>query len=88
MCLNPLSTNPREWSNTLEHFVGYCRRIVRVCLTILRGWHEKNKIYFILYESYSSIAKFLMSSLVYQHVSQFVQYVNVFLFALIIFRVV
>ena len=26
--LNPLSVNPTIWSNTLEEFVGFCRRIV------------------------------------------------------------
>ena len=25
---NSLSGNPTKWSNTLKHFVGYCRRIV------------------------------------------------------------
>ena len=25
---NPLSANPKKWSNTLKQFVGYCRQIV------------------------------------------------------------
>ena len=44
--LNPFSTNSRllyplktenltKWSNTLKQFIGKCRRIVWVCLTIL-----------------------------------------------------
>ena len=33
--INPLSANPTKWSNTLKQFVGFCRRIVWVCLTIL-----------------------------------------------------
>ena len=42
--INPLSANPTKWSNTLKQFVGCCRRIVWVCLTILwdwllRGWY-------------------------------------------------
>ena len=36
--VNSLSVNPTKWSNTLKQFVGFCRRIVRVCLTILWGW--------------------------------------------------
>ena len=32
---NPLNTNPPKWSNTLKQFIGYCQRIVWVCLTIL-----------------------------------------------------
>ena len=41
--LNPLSTNPTKWSNTIKHtqFAGYCRGIVCVCLSILWGWHLK-----------------------------------------------
>ena len=34
---NPLSPNPTEWSNTLKQSVGFCRRIVGVCLTFLWG---------------------------------------------------
>ena len=26
--LNPVSSNPTHWSNTLKQFVGFCRRIV------------------------------------------------------------
>ena len=39
--LNPLSVNPTKWLNTLKQFVGYSRRIVWVCLTILWGWRLK-----------------------------------------------
>ena len=39
--LNPLSANPTKWSNILKQFVGCCRRIVWVCLTILQSWHLK-----------------------------------------------
>ena len=35
---NPFSANPSKWSNTLKQFVGFCRRIVWVCLTTLWGW--------------------------------------------------
>ena len=34
---NPLSTNPTKWSNTLNQFVGCCRRIISVCLTNFVG---------------------------------------------------
>ena len=34
---HPLSANPQKWSCTLKEFVGFCRRIVWVCLTILFG---------------------------------------------------
>ena len=40
--LNPLSANTTTWSNTLKQLIGYCRRIVSVCLTILWGWHLKD----------------------------------------------
>ena len=33
---NLLSVSPTKSSNTLKQFLGYCRRIVWVCLTILR----------------------------------------------------
>ena len=36
--INPLSPNPQKLSNTLKQFVGCCRQIVWVCLTILRCW--------------------------------------------------
>ena len=39
--INPVNANPREWSNTLKQFVGYCPRIVWVCLTILWSWGLK-----------------------------------------------
>ena len=32
---NPLDTKPTKWSNTLKQFVGFCRRIVWVCLATL-----------------------------------------------------
>ena len=35
---NPSYTNPTKWPNTLKQFFGCCRRFLRVCLTILRGW--------------------------------------------------
>ena len=43
--LNPLSTNPTKWSNTLKQFVGFFRRIVWVCLTILWDWRLIGKDY-------------------------------------------
>ena len=33
-----MSANPIKWSNTLKQFVGFCQRIVWVCLIILWGW--------------------------------------------------
>ena len=39
--LNLLKANPTKWSNTLKQFVGCCRRIVWVCLSILWGWRLK-----------------------------------------------
>ena len=39
--VNPLSANTTKWPNTFKQFVGNTRRIVWVCLTILRGWHLK-----------------------------------------------
>ena len=39
--LDTLRAKPTKWSNTLEQFVGFCRRIIYVCLTILYGWHLK-----------------------------------------------
>ena len=39
--LNPLTTKPTKWSNTLKQFVDCCRQIVWVCLAILRGWRLK-----------------------------------------------
>ena len=41
--ISSLSGNPIKWSNTLKKFVGCCRRIVWVCLTILSGWHLKSQ---------------------------------------------
>ena len=35
---NPLSANPTKWLNILKQFVGCCRRIVWVSLTILWDW--------------------------------------------------
>ena len=42
---NPLSTKFTKWSNTLKQFVGFCRRIVWVCLTILWDWHLRVNYY-------------------------------------------
>ena len=39
--VNPLSANFTKWSNALKQFVGCCRRIVWVCLTILWDWRFK-----------------------------------------------
>ena len=36
-CINPLSTNPTKWSNTLKQLVPKRWRIIWVCLTILLG---------------------------------------------------
>ena len=46
---NPLSANPTKWSNTLKQFVGKCRQIVWVCLTILwdlhlKAWNEASNL--------------------------------------------
>ena len=35
LAVNPLSTNPTEWSNTFKQFIGNCRPIIWVCLTVL-----------------------------------------------------
>ena len=39
---NPSSANPTKWANSLKQFVGSCRRIVWMCLTIFWGWDLKN----------------------------------------------
>ena len=39
--LNPVNANSTKWSNTVKQFVGFCRRIVWACLTILWGWSLK-----------------------------------------------
>ena len=36
--IDPLSANPTKWSKTLKQVVGFYRRIVCVCSTILWGW--------------------------------------------------
>ena len=36
--INLLTANPKKWLNTLKQFVGFCRRIVWMCLSILCGW--------------------------------------------------
>ena len=41
---NPLSGNPTELSNTLQQFVGCCRRIVWVCLIVLWGCLKELKV--------------------------------------------
>ena len=35
------SANPTKKSNTLKQFLGCCRRIVWMCLTIFGGWNLK-----------------------------------------------
>ena len=40
--LNPYSANSTKWSNTLKQFVGFCQRIVWMCLAILWGWCLKS----------------------------------------------
>ena len=45
--INPLSTNPTKWSNTLKQFVRKSRRIVWVCLAIFSGWHLNLMIWLI-----------------------------------------
>ena len=35
MVFNTLHANLTKWSNRLKQFIGFCRRIVWVCLTIL-----------------------------------------------------
>ena len=42
---DPLSANLTEWSNTLKQFVGCCRGIVWVCLTILWCWRLKGLVH-------------------------------------------
>ena len=46
---NPVSIIPpppkKTWSNTLKQFVGCCRQIVSVYLTILWGWCLKVNIF-------------------------------------------
>ena len=39
--VNPLSANPTKLSNTIKQFVGCCRQIVWVCLSILWNWRLK-----------------------------------------------
>ena len=38
---NPLSANPKKWSNILKQFFGNSRQVVWVCLTILWVWRLK-----------------------------------------------
>ena len=38
---NPLGVNPTKWLNTVKQFVGCCRQIVWVCMTIFWGWRLK-----------------------------------------------
>ena len=46
---NPLSSSPTKWSNTLKQYVGCCRRIFWLCLTIswVGAQKVKNCSYFI-----------------------------------------
>ena len=46
--VNPISTNPTKWSNTLKQFVGCCPRIGSVCLTILQGWCLRDKLEYLI----------------------------------------
>ena len=39
---NLSSANPTKWSNTLKQCVGFCRRIVWVCLTTSWSWRLKS----------------------------------------------
>ena len=39
--INPLSTNPTKWWNTLKQFFGNSRQVIWVRLTFLWGWHLK-----------------------------------------------
>ena len=41
--INPLSTSPIKWSNTLKQFIGLCQWIIWVCLTILWSWRLKGR---------------------------------------------
>ena len=60
MKVNPLSANPTKWSN-----ISNSRRIVWVCLTILKGWrlkcYSKNwvNLFFHFFRSFSCIHFFL-----------------------------
>ena len=60
--LNPLSTNLRKRSNTLKQFVGCCRPIVWMCLTILWGWQ-----FGLIFSSFSSAQCFKLKSRVSYH---------------------
>ena len=43
--LDLLSANSTKGSNTLKQFVGCCRRIIWVGLTILWGWYLKGQLF-------------------------------------------
>ena len=62
LTVNPLSTNPTKWSNTLKQFVGCWGRIAWVCLTILWGWRSKGWVT-ISTENLTIISKFQYWSL-------------------------
>ena len=47
--INPLSAKHTKWSKTLKQFVGCCRQIIWVCLTILWGWRLKGLKFCILW---------------------------------------
>ena len=53
MRVNNLSSKTTKWAKTLKHFLGYCRRIVWVCLTILWDWRLKGWINRNSYISYT-----------------------------------
>ena len=46
--INPFRANRTNWSNILKQFVGCCRRIVWLCLTILWIWCWKGYLSVIL----------------------------------------
>ena len=53
--VNNLSSKTTKWAKTLKHFLGYCRRIVWVCLTILWDWCLKGWINRKLYLIYNKL---------------------------------
>ena len=63
--LNLFSENPTKWSKTLKQFVGYCRRIVWVFLTILWGFLLKGLIFLCSYRLQLLLKKCLIFLLVF-----------------------